>query len=70
VKIHVIVHQARDGLWAEVPALPHIVVNAKTQAELLEQVRLAVDLYFESAATETPPPKQGSELVRVVELTV
>lgn len=53
MKIRVVVHQDTDGLWAEVPALPYIIVNAQNQAELLEQVRQAVDMYFESAA-ESP----------------
>lgn len=70
MKIRVVVHQDPDGLWAEVPALPYIVVNAQSQAELLEQLRQAIELYFESAAAEMPPPKQAGESVRLVELTV
>ena len=70
MKLHVVVHQDPDGLWAEEPALPHTIVSAGSQAELLEQVRQAVALYVESAAAETPWPKQGGESVRVVELTV
>lgn len=70
MKIRVVVHQDPDGLWAEVPALPHIIVNARNQTELLDQVRQAVDLYFEAAAAEGLPLKHASESVRLVELTV
>lgn len=69
MKIRVVVHQDTDGLWAEVPALPYIIVNAQNQTELLEQVRQAVDMYFESA-TESPQPKHTGESVRVVDLTL
>jgi predicted RNase H-like HicB family nuclease len=37
---------------------------------LLDQVRQAVDLYFEAAAAEGLPLKHASESVRLVELTV
>jgi predicted RNase H-like HicB family nuclease len=69
MKIHVVVHQDQDGYWAEVPALPYIVVNAKNQIDLMEQVRQAIDLYFVSAIAEPPPTRVG-ESISLVELSM
>ncbi len=70
MKIHIVVHQDQDGYWAEVPALPYIVVNAKNQVDLMEQVRQAVDLYFVSAVAEPPLPTRVGESISLVELSM
>ena len=44
MKIKVVVHEAEEGgFWAEVPAIPGCVTQGETAAELLRNVRDAIE---------------------------
>lgn len=70
MQVKVVVHEAEEGgFWAEVPALPGCVSQGETMAELLANVREAIEAWL---ATE-PPADAGEESDarrRVVELSL
>jgi len=61
IKVKVIVHEADEGgFWAEVPALPGCFTQGETRAELLANLRDAVEGCL-LAGSGLPPTQQGME---------
>lgn len=59
--LKVIVHDAEEGgYWAEVPAIPGCATQAETMADLIQNIREAV----EGCLNADPPPAHG----RVIQL--
>ena len=50
MKIKVIVHEAEEGFWAEVPAIPGCATQGETLGELLTNVHEAIEGCLASAA--------------------
>lgn len=58
--VHYVVHRAEEGgYWAEVPALPGCFTEADTLAALRRNVREAIQLYLDDAATPTRARKRS-----------
>ena len=65
MKLKVEIHADADGgYWARVPALPGCVTEADTRAELMANLRDAIEGWLE-AAGEDVGCEQGSELAEV-----
>lgn len=61
IKVKVIVHEAEEGgFWAEVPALPGCFTQGETRAELLANLRDAVEGCL-LAGSGLPPAQKGRE---------
>ena len=61
IKVKVIVHEAEEGgFWAEVPALPGCFTQGETRAELLANLREAVEGCL-LAGSGLPPSQEGLE---------
>jgi predicted RNase H-like HicB family nuclease len=61
IKVKVIVHEADEGgFWAEVPALPGCFTQGETRAELLANLRDAVEGCL-LAGSGVPPEQEGLE---------
>jgi predicted RNase H-like HicB family nuclease len=61
IKVKVIVHDAEEGgFWAEVPALPGCFTQGETRAELLANLRDAVEGCL-LAGSGLPPAQAGVE---------
>jgi predicted RNase H-like HicB family nuclease len=61
IKVKVIVHEADEGgFWAEVPALPGCFTQGETRAELLANLRDAVEGCL-LAGSGLPPAQEGLE---------
>jgi predicted RNase H-like HicB family nuclease len=61
IKVKVIVHEAEEGgFWAEVPALPGCFTQGETRAELLVNLRDAVEGCL-LAGSGLPPAQEGVE---------
>lgn len=43
MKLKVVIHQAEEGYWAEVPAIPGCVSQGETREELLLNVHEAIE---------------------------
>jgi predicted RNase H-like HicB family nuclease len=70
MKIKVIVHDAEEGgYWAEVPAIPGCATQGETNAELMKNVREAVEGCL---SVEVPRPKRKGRKRkdRVVEIAI
>jgi Uncharacterized conserved protein len=66
MKVKVVVHPAREGgYWAEVPALPGCASQGETMAELLDNVREAIDAWLSVDVLPTPDSS-----ARVIELAL
>ena len=68
MNVKIVVHEAEEGgCWAEVPALPGCVSQGETMAELLANMREAIQAWLDTA----PPDAAGpAEPRQVVELSV
>jgi predicted RNase H-like HicB family nuclease len=66
MNVKIVVHEAEEGgFWAEVPALPGCVSQGETMAELLANMREAIQAWLDTAppaATESAEPRQVVEL--------
>jgi len=61
IKVKVIVHEAEEGgFWAEVPALPGCFTQGETRAELLANLRDAIEGCL-LAGSGLPPAEKGRE---------
>ena len=61
IKVKVIVHEAEEGgFWAEVPALPGCFTQGETRAELLANLRDAIEGCL-LAGSGLPPAEEGRE---------
>jgi predicted RNase H-like HicB family nuclease len=61
IKVKVITHKAEEGgFWAEVPALPGCFTQGETRAELLANLRDAVEGCL-LAGSGLPPAQEGLE---------
>ena len=61
IKVKVIVHEAEEGgFWVEVPALPGCFTQGETRAELLANLRDAVEGCL-LAGSGLPPTQEGLE---------
>ncbi len=61
IKVKVIVHEAEEGgFWAEVPALPGCFTQGETRAELLANLREAIEGCL-LAGSGLPPLQEGLE---------
>ena len=61
IKVKVIVHEAEEGgFWAEVPALPGCFTQGETRAELLANLRDAIEGCL-LAGSGLPPAQEGLE---------
>ena len=61
IKVKVIIHEAEEGgFWAEVPALPGCFTQGETRAELLANLRDAVEGCL-LAGSGLPPSHEGIE---------
>jgi predicted RNase H-like HicB family nuclease len=68
MKYRVWIEQDEDGLFvAEVPALPGCISQGRTRAEVLENIREAVELYLESLNEhgEPVPPPITEEIIEI-----
>jgi predicted RNase H-like HicB family nuclease len=66
----VVLYQDEDGVWiAEVPSLPGCRSDGDTEAEAMENVRDAIDVWIEIARERgwTIPPDPGTARVREVD---
>ena len=68
MNVRIVVHEAEEGgFWAEVPALPGCVSQGETMAELLANMREAIQAWLDAE----PPDVAGQvEPRQVVELSV
>lgn len=69
MKYRVIIQKDEDGvLVAEVPALPGCISQGATRAEVLANIREAIEAYLESLKDhdEPIPPSIDEEVVEVV----
>ena len=65
MKLKVIIHEDPDGgYWAKVPALPGCVTEADTRAELMTNLREAIEGWLEVAA-ENQTIEHGEEIAEV-----
>jgi len=64
MKLKVIVHHDADGLWGEVPAIPGCVSQGETMADLMANLREAIEGCLSVEIGETP------ESARVIEIAV
>jgi predicted RNase H-like HicB family nuclease len=66
MNVKIVVHEAEEGgYWAEVPALPGCVSQGETMAELLANMRDAIQACLDAAppaASEPAEPRQVIEL--------
>ena len=61
IRVKVIVHEAEEGgFWAEVPALPGCFTQGETRAELLANLREAIEGCL-LAGSGIPPAQEGRE---------
>jgi predicted RNase H-like HicB family nuclease len=64
MKLKAIVHQDPDGLWAEVPAIPGCASQGETMADLIVNLREAIEGCLSVDVVET------SASTRVIEIAV
>ena len=65
MKIKIVVHEAEEGgFWAEVPAIPGCATEGDTMAELLANLRDAIEGCL---SIEVAPPEPGG-VERILEL--
>ena len=62
MKLKVIVHQDPDGLWAEVPAIPGCASQGETMADLMVNLREAIEGCLAVEIGETPASAQVIEI--------
>lgn len=56
MNVKVVVHTAEEGgFWAEVPALPGCASQGESMDELLDNVREAIQAWFEAGESLWPP---------------
>ena len=68
MNVKIVVHEAEEGgFWAEVPALPGCVSQGDTMAELLANMREAIQAWLD---TTPPDDSQGAEPRQLVEISV
>lgn len=68
MNVKIVVHEAEEGgFWAEVPALPGCVSQGETMAELLANVREAIQAWLDAVP---PDSAEAAEPCQVVELTL
>ena len=61
IKVKVIIHEAEEGgYWAEVPALPGCFTQGENRAELLANLRDAIEGCL-LAGSGLPPAQEGRE---------
>ncbi len=61
IRVKVIIHEAEEGgFWAEVPALPGCFTQGETRAELLANLREAIEGCL-LAGSGIPPAQEGHE---------
>ncbi len=61
IRVKVIIHSAEEGgFWVEVPALPGCVTQGETRAELLANLREAIEGCLR-AGSGIPPAQEGRE---------
>lgn len=70
MKIRVIVTKEQDRYWGEVLGLPACFVSGRTPAEVRNQARRAVALYFRAAAAASKTPRRTGEVRRFVDVAV
>jgi predicted RNase H-like HicB family nuclease len=65
MNIKVIVHKAEEGgYWAEVPALPGCVSQGETTDEIRNNIREAIELWFETG-DDQPYDKDQAEVLEL-----
>lgn len=62
MKLKVIVHHDPDGLWAEVPAIPGCATQAETMADLMANLREAIEGCLSVEIGEMPPSAKVIEI--------
>jgi predicted RNase H-like HicB family nuclease len=68
MNVKIVVHEAEEGgFWAEVPALPGCVSQGDTMAELLANMREAIQAWLD---TTPPDDSQRAEPRQLVEISV
>ena len=69
MKYRVIIEQDENGVFvAEVPSLPGCISQGKTRAEVLKNIKEAMELYIESLESshnEPIPPAIDEEIIEV-----
>lgn len=56
MNVKVVVHTAEEGgFWAEVPALPGCASQGESMDEVLDNVREAIQAWFEAGESLWPP---------------
>jgi predicted RNase H-like HicB family nuclease len=66
MKLHVVIEQDESGYFvAEVPALPGCLSQGKSREEALENIKEAIEGWFEVIGS-----KQAFDRARLIELTV
>ena len=66
MKIKIVMHEAEDGFWAEVPAIPGCATEGETREELLRTIREAIEGCLSVEIAE--PKHDGKE--RILEIAV
>jgi predicted RNase H-like HicB family nuclease len=68
MNVKIVVHEAEEGgFWAEVPALPGCVSQGDTMAELLANMREAIQAWLDTTPADD---SQGAEPRQFVEISV
>jgi predicted RNase H-like HicB family nuclease len=60
MNVKIVVHEADEGgFWAEVPALPGCVSQGETMAELIANMREAIQAWLDTEPTRRPVSPRG-----------
>jgi predicted RNase H-like HicB family nuclease len=62
MKLKAIIHHDADGLWAEVPAIPGCASQGETMADLMTNLREAIEGCLSVEIGEPPPSAQVIEI--------
>jgi predicted RNase H-like HicB family nuclease len=65
MKLKVIIHEEDGGFWAEVPALPGCYSQGSSQAEVLTNVREAIECHLDAPAPDVLPEHAHVEEVEL-----
>ena len=62
MKLKAIIHHDPDGLWAEVPAIPGCASQGETMADLMSNLREAIEGCLSVEIGEPPPSASVIEI--------